>query len=50
MAFPSQAITRHPLIVMFAGSKTKSQASASTGAFMNATAAVSKTKLLRVQG
>ena len=37
MAFPSQAITRHPLIVMFAGSKTKSQASASTGAFMNVT-------------
>ena len=35
IAFPSQAITRRPLIVMFAGSNTKSQASAFTGAFMN---------------
>ena len=44
MAFPSHAITRHPLIVRFAGSNTKSQASASTGACMNATetSAVSK--------
>ena len=45
MAFQSHAITLHPLIDLFAGSNIVSQASASTGAFMNATETPAVSKL-----